>query len=81
MKLALFRNPNSDKPYVGDELTDKYCVDLVRISEWVDVEFPAMPADARQAQLARIEMARSEVRRQYETAIARINTQAEALAS
>lgn len=79
MKLALFRNPTCEKAQVGDELTAKWCQDYVRISEWVEVEFPPLSPHARQEQLARIESVRNETRRQYEQALARINKQAEAL--
>jgi hypothetical protein len=79
MKLALFTNPHSDKPYVGDDLTDRFCPDRLRISEWVDVEFPRLSDEARQEQLNRIETARDEARRQYEATLKRIDTQAQAL--
>jgi hypothetical protein len=81
MKLALFHNPNSNKPYVGDELTDKYCPDLVRTSEWVEVTFPPLSLEARQEQLARVEAAREAVRKLYEDQLTRINQNAEALTS
>lgn len=79
MKLALFHNPNSTRPFVGDELTDKYCHDMVRTSEWVDVIFPVLSPEARLEQLARIETARVTVLKLCEEQIARINQQAEAL--
>jgi len=79
MKLAMFHNPNSDKPYVGDELTEKYCHEMVRTTEWVDVDFPALSDESRRVQLERIKKARAETKRLYETAISRIDQQAAAL--
>jgi len=79
MKIALFYNPNSNAPYVGDELTEKYCTDMARTTEWVEVEFPPLPAEARQEQMSRIELARKEALKHYEQTLARINQQAEAL--
>lgn len=79
MKLALFHNPNSTRPYVGDDLTEKFCMDMVRTSEWVEVNFPPLSPEARREQLARIETARVTVLKNCEEQIARINQQAEAL--
>lgn len=81
MKLALFHNPGSDKPYIGDELTDKYCGDMTRMSEWVEIDFPPLSAEARQEQLANIQSKRDALRQQYEQQLSRINQHAEALQS
>lgn len=81
MKLALFHNPNSGKPYVGDELTEKHCNDMTRMSEWVEVHFPPISAEARKQQLALIEGRRNALRVQYEQQLARINEHAATLQS
>ena len=79
MKIALFYNPSASKPYVGDEFTDKYCTDLARMSEWVEVEFPPLSAEGRQEQLARLEAAKDAARKYCDEQLARINQKAEAL--
>jgi hypothetical protein len=66
---------------VGDLLTEKYCDDYVRVSEWIEVEFPPLSLEDRQAQLARVETARESARKYYESQLSRINTQVEALQS
>jgi hypothetical protein len=81
MKLALFRTPNSQKLAPGDELTEKYCDEWVRVTEWVEVDFPTLSLEARQAQLAKVEAARESARKYYEGTLERLNTQAEALQS
>lgn len=79
MRLALFYNPHSDKPYVGDDLTEKYCEDMVRTSEWVDVDFSPLSIESRQLQMARLEATREAARQRYERQMALVNQQAEAL--
>lgn len=82
MKLALFKtsHPNG-KPFAADELTEKYSSDALRISEYVEVEFPPLSLEARQAQLAKVESAREAARAYYERQVKEINAQAEALQS
>lgn len=81
MKLALFRSPNISKPVACDELTEKHCPEYVRISEYVNVDFPPLSLEAKQEQLARLEGARDNVRQFYETQLKRLDEQAQALAS
>jgi len=78
VKLALFRNPHCENPVPGDEFTEKYSGG-VRITEWVEVEFPALSPEGRQAQLTKFEAARAQARRDFEFQLARIDKQAEAL--
>jgi len=80
MKIALFRNPNCENPVPGDEFTEKFG-GSVRVTEWVDVEFPSLSAEARDAQLAKFQAARELARQDFEFQLARINKQAEALQS
>jgi len=50
MKVALFRM--HDQPqhvYPGSELVEQHCKQDVRVTEYVEVVFPELPADAIQA--------------------------------
>jgi hypothetical protein len=79
VKLALFRTPHSENLSPGDETTEKYCYEWLRVTEWVDVEFPTLSAADRQAQLAKLEAAREAARKLYERSLERLSLHAEAL--
>jgi len=79
VKLALFRSANISKPVACDEMTEKYCPEYVRISEYVDVDFPPLSPEAKQEQLARLDSARDTARQYYETQLKRLDEQAETL--
>jgi len=42
MKLALYRNVTASSELVFEDLDDKYLTDYVRISEFIDVDFPPL---------------------------------------
>jgi hypothetical protein len=74
MKVALFRSMSTDNvmawnspEYLSEDKRDAYCPsDFVRISEWVDVEFPALASDeVIQAQLQQIDKAEQAVRERF----------------
>lgn len=79
-KLALFNTPQGTT-WACEENTEKYNFDYVRVSEYVEVEFPALSLEARQAQLIKLEAARTAATNYYQRELANIQKRAESLQS
>jgi hypothetical protein len=80
VKIATFRS-TYDTVIIGDEKTEKYSPECIRISEWVEVEFPPLTEESRKIQLARIAAARASAEALYKRDMASIDKRAEALRS
>lgn len=78
MKIALYKNVKHDYETVhGDGLEG--CVDYVRLSEWVEVEFPRLRAD--ETVLEALDKNEQELREQFQRSLERINRQRQDLQS
>lgn len=71
-KLALFQSTDGGV-IEGTELTEKYCAGYLRLSEYVEVDFPPLSPSEIQAQLARIDEAKRSAESLFRNTCARLD--------
>lgn len=81
VRLALFVPANGIHGPVAlqEKHDDNGRTDLVRCSEWKDVEFAPLNADSKTAELHRLDVQRMEAARRYEAELLKLDKRARAL--